>query len=785
MPSESVKVFARFRPFNARERKLNEEGRLNMTMDGGAIVVEHEERVNKFAFDNIFDETSTQLQVFEEGAKHQIEDIFQGYNGTIFAYGQTGSGKTWSMMGDRTRDDLMGIIPRGTQHIFREIAKMSTDTEFSVSCSYLEVYREQIRDLLDSTGDKSNLKIHEHPMKGIYVDKLTKTFVTSEDDVMDVLAIGDTCRAVASTNMNATSSRSHCVFCIMVDMRSDEGSTKSGKLNLVDLAGSEKISKTGAQGETLEEAKKINQSLSALGQVIKALSDAKGHVPYRDSKLTRLLQESLGGNCKTTLLIACSPHTDNVDETVGTLKFGQRAKTITNKVTVNEEKSAAELQAIIRALTAEVNELRVYCSGLEAALTAAGGDPAAVKVAAAVNAAASGDGADGGGGGGDAAAEAALRAQLSKTQELLRISQEETQEAQKEKDEERKSAEQAMAEGAVAKAAMEKMAAKRERETAIVMRAMSELQKLKKEKDGQLAHEERVQGEIRKARDDKAAAEDALALLRDEFDGQRTKWSMLEASASGADLEALQSGEVGVLQSKLTAAKQAEREAHNEAATLFQDLEEMQTQVAEHNELRAEMEKVNVATVEELTKDVHKLEEANYDYEEELAEQHGRMATLKKQMALGMSAAMKRSGGGSGGASGSGRGWNAMRRTIGGGGRGGAVAFKSQSRKVNVALAGAVIDVRNAAASMQRLVSSVGAMQAGAVDEWKGALLANLCTLAVQFDDYCTCIDRIGGATVALTAAIEAFNASASEACSYDLVEVGMVRGGMVKGLTR
>ena len=138
---------------------------------------------------------------------------------------------------------------------------------------------------------------------------------------------------------------------------------QAGKLNLVDLAGSEKISKTGAQGETLEEAKKINQSLSALGQVIKALSDAKSHVPYRDSKLTRLLQESLGGNCKTTLLVACSPHQDNVEETLGTLKFGQRAKTITNKVTVNEEKSATELKQIITALTKEVEHLRAYTAG--------------------------------------------------------------------------------------------------------------------------------------------------------------------------------------------------------------------------------------------------------------------------------------------------------------------------------------------------------------------------------------------------------------------------------------
>ena len=226
--AESVKVFARYRPFNAREKKLGADKRLNMTVDEGQIMIENEDRMNKFAFDWVFQEDSTQDQVFDRGAKAQVADIFKGFNGTIFAYGQTGAGKTWSMMGNRDREDLMGIIPRATMDIFDAISKSGSDTEFTVSVSYLEVYREQIRDLLDSSGDKANLKIHEHPSKGIYVDRLTKTFCTSFDDVLDVLAIGDTCRAVAATNMNATSSRSHCVFTIMVDMRSDEGSTKVG-----------------------------------------------------------------------------------------------------------------------------------------------------------------------------------------------------------------------------------------------------------------------------------------------------------------------------------------------------------------------------------------------------------------------------------------------------------------------------------------------------------------------------------------------------------------------------
>ena len=195
-----------------------------------------------------------------------------------------------------------------------------------MACQYLEVYREKIGDLLDNT--QKNLPVREHPSKGIYVDGLTSQPVTSWEQVLDVLLAGDETRATASTNMNATSSRSHSVFIVTLHQENEEGSTKEGRLNLVDLAGSEKISKTGAQGETLEEAKKINQSLSALGQVIKALSDGKAHIPYRDSKLTRLLQEALGGNSKTSLIVMASPHLDNIDETISTLKFAERAKTI-------------------------------------------------------------------------------------------------------------------------------------------------------------------------------------------------------------------------------------------------------------------------------------------------------------------------------------------------------------------------------------------------------------------------------------------------------------------------
>jgi kinesin family member 5 len=207
---------------------------------------------------------------------------------------------------DIGEEEKMGIIPRACRHIFQYISRCSDGTEFTIKCSFLEIYKEIIKDLLNPKN--SNLKIRESPQRGVWVEGLTELFVTCEQDVLDLLRMGERFRKVASTKMNATSSRSHSLFILQLTQKSPDGSTKTGKLNLADLAGSEKISKTGATGETLEEAKKINLSLSALGNCINALSTRSKHIPYRDSTLTFILRESLGGNSKTTLLIACSPH---------------------------------------------------------------------------------------------------------------------------------------------------------------------------------------------------------------------------------------------------------------------------------------------------------------------------------------------------------------------------------------------------------------------------------------------------------------------------------------------
>lgn len=251
---------------------------------------------------------SNQKDVYDVAAKPIIDSVLEGFNGTIFAYGQTSSGKTHTMSGPNIEDiELQGIIPRMVRTVFNRIETASEAIEFTVKVSMVEIYCEKIRDLIDVTKD--NLKIHEDKNKGVYMANITETYITGESDVYDLMKLGNQNRSVACTQMNAESSRSHSIFILTITQNNSEDlSCKTGKLYLVDLAGSEKISKTGAEGQTLEEAKMINKSLTCLGKVIKALTDKKQtHIPYRESKLTRILSESLGGNSKTCLVITCSP----------------------------------------------------------------------------------------------------------------------------------------------------------------------------------------------------------------------------------------------------------------------------------------------------------------------------------------------------------------------------------------------------------------------------------------------------------------------------------------------
>lgn len=314
---------------------------------------------NSFTFDSVYGDNSNQREVYDETAFPLIESVIEGYNGTIFAYGQTGCGKTHTMLGIKEDPEQKGIIPHAFDHIFGFIDEKEGNTKFLVRASYLEIYNEEIRDLLSNKG-KAKLNLSESKDKGVFVKNLTMIIVKSIPEIEKVMNEGTANRSVAETKMNKESSRSHSIFTIYIetaveDEKLDESKIKAGKLNLVDLAGSERQSKTGATGDTLKEATKINLSLSALGNVISALVDGKSsHIPYRDSKLTRLLQDSLGGNTKTVMIAALSPADYNYDETLSTLRYAARAKSIKNKPTINEDPK----DALLREYEEEIKKLK-------------------------------------------------------------------------------------------------------------------------------------------------------------------------------------------------------------------------------------------------------------------------------------------------------------------------------------------------------------------------------------------------------------------------------------------
>ena len=272
------------------------------------------------------------------------------------------------MMGDSSAAGK-GVIPRLVESIFSGIAQSADNIEFTVKLSYVEIYNERLKDLLSPSTSSSCLKIREGP-RGVYIENVAERYVSSMAETIALLAQGTANRAVASTLMNAESSRSHSVFILTLGQADKlSGSKKASKLTLTDLAGSEKVLKTGAAGSTLDEAKHINKSLSALGNVINALSSRQKHVPYRDSKLTRLLSDSLGGNSKTCLIVTCSPMSCNLDETVSTLRFGIRAKLIKNKPTMNAERSVTEYRRMLDTAEAQIALQQELIVQLEADVT--------------------------------------------------------------------------------------------------------------------------------------------------------------------------------------------------------------------------------------------------------------------------------------------------------------------------------------------------------------------------------------------------------------------------------
>jgi len=351
---QSIIVCCRFRPPNKAEKQSGSTNVLSI-QENKIVSINMPGSTGKpvqFGFDHVFSWESSQEEVFEYTAKPLVQEVFNGYNTTIFAYGQTGSGKTHTMMG-QPQTAHRGIIPRLAEAIFEGIEDSEVGLEFTVKLSYVEIYNEKIRDLL--CPSKDNLRIREGS-RGVWIEDVTESYVGDNHQVLDIMTQGQNNRAIAATNMNMESSRSHSVFILTVGQRNTKtGAKKGSKLILVDLAGSEKVAKTGAAGSVLKEAQHINRSLSALGNVINALTSGGKHVPYRDSKLTRLLSDSLGGNSKTCLIITGSPSSDNADETLSTLRFGTRAKSIKNKPIVNQEKSVQEYQRLLALADNKVN----------------------------------------------------------------------------------------------------------------------------------------------------------------------------------------------------------------------------------------------------------------------------------------------------------------------------------------------------------------------------------------------------------------------------------------------
>ncbi|XP_032969577.1 kinesin-like protein KIF17 isoform X2 [Rhinolophus ferrumequinum] len=361
MASESVKVVVRCRPMNQRERELSCGSVVTVDSARGQCFIQNpraaDEPPKQFTFDGAYYMDHFTEQIYNEIAYPLVEGVTEGYNGTIFAYGQTGSGKSFTMQGLLDPPSQRGIIPRAFEHIFESV-QCAENTKFLVRASYLEIYNEDVRDLLGA-DTKQKLELKEHPEKGVHVKGLSMHTVHSVAQCERIMETGWKNRSVGYTLMNKDSSRSHSIFTISIEIYAVDERGKehlrAGKLNLVDLAGSERQSKTGATGERLKEATKINLSLSALGNVISALVDGRcKHIPYRDSKLTRLLQDSLGGNTKTLMVACLSPADNNYDETLSTLRYANRAKNIKNKPRINEDPK----DALLREYQEEIKKLK-------------------------------------------------------------------------------------------------------------------------------------------------------------------------------------------------------------------------------------------------------------------------------------------------------------------------------------------------------------------------------------------------------------------------------------------
>ncbi|XP_051554487.1 kinesin-like protein KIF1A isoform X6 [Myxocyprinus asiaticus] len=388
MAGASVKVAVRVRPFNSREIGKDSKCIIQMSGNTTTIINPKQPKENKsFNFDYSYWSHTTpedvnyacQKQVYKDIGEEMLLHAFEGYNVCIFAYGQTGAGKSYTMMGKQEKDQE-GIIPLLCEDLFTKINDNNANCmSYSVEVSYMEIYCERVRDLLNPKN-KGNLRVREHPLMGPYVEDLSKLAVTSYNDIQDLMDSGNKARTVAATNMNETSSRSHAVFNIIFTQKRHDGETdntseKVSKISLVDLAGSERADSTGAKGTRLKEGANINKSLTTLGKVISALAEmdfapnknkkkkkVESFIPYRDSVLTWLLRENLGGNSRTAMVAALSPADINYDETLSTLRYADRAKQIRCNAVINEDPN----NRLVRELKDEVARLKdlLYAQGL-------------------------------------------------------------------------------------------------------------------------------------------------------------------------------------------------------------------------------------------------------------------------------------------------------------------------------------------------------------------------------------------------------------------------------------
>ncbi|XP_054005394.1 kinesin-like protein Klp61F [Hylaeus anthracinus] len=366
---QHIQVFVRVRPINNAEKGGKAMTVVDTPCNREVIIRErsHDKFTKKFVFDRVFGPSSRQIDVYNAVVHPLVEEVLAGYNCTVFAYGQTGTGKTFTMEGVDIEpsfhwqtDTRAGIIPRALSHLFDQL-RLLGDQEYSVRVTFLELYNEEVYDLLSSNTDAAKIRIYEDSTKkgAVIVHGLQEVAIHNKLDVFQILQKGSEKRQTAATLLNANSSRSHTIFSITIHIKENtidgDELLKTGKLNLVDLAGSENVGRSGAIDRRAREAGSINQSLLTLGRVITALVEKTPHVPYRESKLTRLLQESLGGRTRTSIIATVSPASINLEETLSTLDYAHRAKNVMNRPEVNQKFSK---KALLQEYTEEIEKLK-------------------------------------------------------------------------------------------------------------------------------------------------------------------------------------------------------------------------------------------------------------------------------------------------------------------------------------------------------------------------------------------------------------------------------------------